>query len=146
MRPSTDSGPEPIVIRWMVVVAGLVGAVGVSLGAYGAHGLERNLMKAGLAPEAVAKKLDTCEIAVRYHLIHAVALLALAVAPANVAPLPRGIAALFFLLGLAMFCGVLYAQAIAGLVGFNLVVPLGGLAFILGWIAVALTALSPAKP
>lgn len=129
-------------IRWIALIAGIVGASGVALGAYAAHGLEENLMKAGLSPEAVAKKLATCEIAVRYHLIHAVALLALSAAPANVAPLARGLAALFFLLGLGMFCGVLYAQSIAGLVGLNLIVPLGGLSFILGWVAIALAALS----
>lgn len=129
-------------IRWIALIAGIVGASGVALGAYAAHGLEENLMKAGLSPEAVAKKLATCEIAVRYHLIHAVALLALSAAPANFAPLARGLAALFFLFGLGMFCGVLYAQSIAGLVGLNLIVPLGGLSFILGWVAIALAALS----
>ena len=128
-------------IRWIVLVAGIVGAAGVGLGAYAAHGLEAQLVESGLSPELVAKKLNTCEIAVRYHLIHAVALLALAAAPAQVAPRLRGLAAFFFLTGLGMFCGVLYAQAIVGLVGFNLVVPLGGLAFILGWVVIAGTAL-----
>ena len=123
--------------RWIVLVAGLIGAAGVGLGAYAAHGLEANLISRGLPAEQIAKKLNTCDIAVRYHLIHAVALLALAVAPADWARRRRNLAAICLLLGLAMFCGVLYAQAMAGLVGFNLVVPLGGLSFIIGWLTIA---------
>ena len=98
-------------------------------------------MADGYSAAEVAKKLVTCEIAVRYPLIHAVALLALAAPPADVTPKRRNLAALFFLAGLGMFCGILYAQAMAGLVGFNLVVPLGGVCFILGWLAIALAAI-----
>ena len=127
-------------IRWIVFAAGLVGAAAVGLGAFAAHGLEAKLLADGLSAEQVAKKLATCDVAVRYHLTHAVALLALSAAPAAWSPRRRTVAAALFLLGLAMFCGVLYAQAIGGLVGFNLVVPIGGLCFILGWLTVALVA------
>lgn len=132
-------------IRWMVVVAGLVGAAAVGLGAFAAHGLEERLLARGLTAEVVAKRLNTCDIAVRYHLIHAVALLALSLASHACEPKTRTVAAIFFLLGLAMFCGVLYAQAIAGLVGFNLIVPLGGLCFIIGWLCVSLTGFVPPR-
>ena len=128
-------------IRWIAVVAGIVGAVAVGLGAYAAHGLEAGLLERGLSPDQVAKKLNTADIAVRYHLIHAVALLALAAPAATVAPKRRAAAAIFFLLGLGMFCGILYAQSIGTLVGLNLIVPLGGLSFIVGWLITATTAL-----
>ena len=121
-------------------MAGIVGAAGVTLGAFAAHGLADKLAEDGFTPEDVLKKLDTCDVAVRYHLTHAVALLALSAAPSGWAPKRRGLAAIFFLLGLGMFCGVLYAQSIGGLKGFNLVVPIGGLCFILGWLATALSA------
>lgn len=127
-------------IRWIAVLSGIVGAVAVGLGAYAAHGLEASLLERGLSPEQVAKKLSTAEIAVRYHLIHAVALLALAAPAATVAPWGRAAAALFFVLGLVLFCGVLYAQSMAGLKGFNLIVPLGGLSFIIGWLLIAVSA------
>lgn len=127
-------------IRWIAVLAGIVGAVAVGLGAYAAHGLEASLLERGLSPEQVAKKLSTAEIAVRYHLIHAVALLALAAPAATFAPWGRTAAALFFVLGLVLFCGVLYAQSMAGLKGFNLIVPLGGLSFIIGWLIIAVSA------
>ncbi|MCC6511601.1 MAG: DUF423 domain-containing protein [Pirellulaceae bacterium] len=131
-------------IRWIVLVAGLVGAVGVALGAYAAHGLEESLVERGLSPEVVAKKLNTCDIAVRYHLLHAAALLALAAAPSNWAPKRRSLSAIFFLFGLGMFCGILYAQSMGTLVGLNLVVPFGGLSFILGWLCLATCAAAPA--
>ncbi|MGN6546616.1 MAG: DUF423 domain-containing protein [Aureliella sp.] len=127
-------------IRWIAVLSGIVGAVAVGLGAYAAHGLEASLLERGLSPEQVAKKLSTAEIAVRYHLIHAVALLALAAPAATVAPWGRAAAALFFVLGLVLFCGVLYAQSMAGLKGLNLIVPLGGLSFIIGWLLIAVSA------
>ena len=134
-------------IRWIAMVAGLVGAAGVALGAFAAHGLEDKLLADGMPVELIAKKLATCDIAVRYHLVHAVALLALAAAAPDWSPRRRSISAVAFLLGIAMFCGVLYAQSIGGLVGLNLVVPIGGLFFIVGWLLIALTAaVSPFAP
>ncbi|MGN6133215.1 MAG: DUF423 domain-containing protein [Aureliella sp.] len=124
-------------IRWIAIVAALVGAAGVGLGAYAAHGLESKLVSDGLSPDEVVKKLHTCEIAVRYHLVHAVALLALSAAPAGFAPKRRGLVAVLWLIGLALFCGILYAQAIARLQGLNHIVPIGGLSFILGWLSIA---------
>lgn len=129
-------------IRWIALLAGIVGAAGVALGAFAAHGLEAKLLADGFSAEEVAKKLNTCDIAVRYHLIHAVALLALSSAPIHWSPMRRSLAALFFILGLGMFCGILYAQAIGGLIGLNWVVPIGGLCFIFGWLFVALAALT----
>ncbi len=123
--------------RLLFVLAGVVGAAAVGLGAFSAHGLEKRLLSMGLEPDQVAQKLETCDIAVRYHLIHAVALLGLAVAPLGFAMRRRALAAVMFVVGLLLFCGVLYLQAIAGLKGFNLIVPLGGLSFIIGWLVVA---------
>ncbi len=117
----------------------------MGLGAFAAHGLEAKLAAEGLEPEIVAKRLNTCDIAVRYHLVHAVALLGLAAMPFDFAGRRRGLAALLFVIGLCLFCGILYAQAIAGLKGFNLVVPLGGLSFILGWLVIASLAFARSK-
>lgn len=128
-------------IRWITFLSGLIGAAGVAVGAYAAHGLEADLTASGLPTELVDRRLKSCEVAVRYHLIHAVAMLALAAAPPAFANKRRGVGSLFFSLGIAMFSGVLYAQSIAGLKSLNLVVPAGGLCFILGWLVVASIAL-----
>lgn len=123
-------------IRWMVFIAGLVGCVAVALGAYGAHGLEKNLVEQGIAPEDIAKRLEQCDIAVRYHMIHTLALLSLALA-STASSRVRSVAAIFFLLGMALFSGGLYSMVFTGVMGHWAIVPSGGLCFMLGWLAVA---------
>jgi uncharacterized membrane protein YgdD (TMEM256/DUF423 family) len=107
---------------WLAVAA-LLGASGVLFGAGGAHAL-RSLM----APEY----LPTFETGVRYHLLHAVALLALALAGEG-----RKIAlpAALFTLGVCLFSGSLYALALGAPRGLGIVTPFGGVALLLGWLA-----------
>lgn len=123
--------------RILFLLAGLAGAAAVGLGAHGAHGLKPALLAEGLEPEVMTKRLDDHEIAVRYHLVHAVALLGLAAMPASFARRTRAVAAGFFVLGLCLFSGVLYAQSMAGLKGYGLVVMFGGLSFMTGWLTLA---------
>ncbi len=54
-------------IRWIVFVAGILGAIGVAVGAHAAHGLEKMLTEQSLEQADILKRLDQCEIAVRYH-------------------------------------------------------------------------------
>jgi uncharacterized membrane protein YgdD (TMEM256/DUF423 family) len=107
---------------WLIVAAAL-GATGVAFGAGGAHGL-RSLM----APEY----LPTFETGVRYHLLHAVALLALALAAER---RPVTAPAALMTLGTLLFSGSLYALALGAPSGFGIVTPLGGVALLLGWLA-----------
>lgn len=123
--------------RILFLCAGLAGAAAVGLGAHGAHGLKPALLAEGLEPEVLTKRIQDHDTAVRYHLVHAVALLGLAVAPASLARRTRLIAASFFMLGLGLFSGVLYAQSMAGLTGYGIVVMFGGLSFMAGWLSVA---------
>ena len=108
-------------------------AAGVALGAFGAHGL-RSLV----TPE----RLAVFETGVRYHLVHAIAILAAAWA-AHAAPQaagPRWAGALFAL-GVVVFSGSLYLLVWTGVTTWGAVTPFGGLAFIAGWIALASTRL-----
>jgi uncharacterized membrane protein YgdD (TMEM256/DUF423 family) len=120
--------------RTLLGIAAVLGATGVALGAFGAHGLRERLD---------ARALELWETAVRYHLLHAVALLALALSP--LAPLLRG-AGWSFAVGVALFSGSLYALALGA--GPRAVLgpltPLGGLAFVAGWVWIAKVALSRA--
>ena len=59
--------------RWIAVGA-LLGALGVALGAYGAHGLEKQLAAWGFAGDELAKRLANHETAVRYQMWHALAI------------------------------------------------------------------------
>ena len=101
-------------------------AVGVALGAFGAHGL-----KSRVSPEMVT----VWETGVRYHLVHALGLLAVAWAverwPA------AGVAGWLFVAGTAVFSGSLYLLALSGQRWLGAITPLGGLAFIAGWLVLA---------
>jgi uncharacterized membrane protein YgdD (TMEM256/DUF423 family) len=135
-------------IRWIVFLAGILGAIGVGIGAHAAHGLEDMLTKQGLAEADVLKRLDQCDVAVRYHMVHVVALLALGVSTSRRAVVAKNFAAFFMLLGIALFSGGLYSMVYFGQMGHWAIVPSGGLCLILGWLSVANVAFSkdPNKP
>lgn len=118
--------------RALLLAAALLGAAGVALGAFGAHGLRTRLD---------ARALEIWETAVRYHLLHAAVLLALALSP--YAAQLRG-AGWLLAVGIAGFSGSLYLLALGigprALLGP--VTPLGGLALIAGWAWIARAALA----
>lgn len=120
----------------LLTLAGLLGAAGVALGAFGAHGLRLG-----------AQGLETWQTAVTYHLVHALALLAVGVwsrvAAQSGYPAPATLdaAGWSLALGIVLFSGSLYALALGGPRWLGPVTPLGGLAFIAGWLLLAWTAL-----
>ena len=112
-------------------VAGAASAfVGVAAGAFGAHGLKSRLG---------AEMLATFEIGARYQMYHALALLAVAWAlgrwPASAWWLTAG--GWLFVAGTLIFSGSLYALTLSGARWLGAVTPLGGLAFLLGWLCLA---------
>ena len=104
-------------------------AVGVALGAFGAHGL-----RSRVSPDMVA----AWETGVRYHLVHALGLLAVAWAVERWPP--AGVAGWLFVAGTVIFSGTLYLLVLTGQRWLGAVTPLGGLAFIAGWLVLAWTA------
>ena len=117
--------------RSTLVAAGLLGASGVALGALGAHALESLLVEKGTA--------HAWETAARYHVLHAVALLAsgLWLRHAQGAVARRaGWAARCWTVGVVLFSGSLYGLAVGGPRWLGPVTPLGGLALIAGWLFV----------
>lgn len=110
-------------------IGALLGGLAVALGAFGAHGL-----KSRLAPE----KLVTFETGVRYHFYHSLALLAVGlVQMALPAAGTLALSGWLFLAGIALFSGSLYWLALGGPRWLGPVTPLGGLALIGGWLALA---------
>ena len=108
--------------------AGLLGFAGVVLGALGAHGkLHDALVAAGT--------VDPWRTAVQYHLIHAVALVALAGWPAD-APGTRWVGRCWTA-GIVLFSGSLYALSLGAPKALGPVTPLGGVALIAGWLLLA---------
>jgi uncharacterized membrane protein YgdD (TMEM256/DUF423 family) len=116
---------------WMVL-GSILGACGVALGAFGAHGLKSRVDPAMLA---------VFETAVRYHLTHALALLAVAWAAERWPGSPATAAGWLFVAGIVIFSGSLYLMVLTGARWLGAVTPIGGLALIAGWCALALAAL-----
>jgi uncharacterized membrane protein YgdD (TMEM256/DUF423 family) len=106
----------------------VLGAIGVAAGAFGAHA-----MRTRVAPEM----LVVFETGVRYHLVHVLALLAAGWAAARWRSPAATAAGWLFVAGILLFSGSLYALALTGVRALGLVTPVGGGAFILGWIALA---------
>jgi uncharacterized membrane protein YgdD (TMEM256/DUF423 family) len=122
--------------RGWIVVAALSGAVSVMAGAFGAHGIDAS-------PAVGARARELLQTGSHYEIAHALAMLAV-VALARRARLKEGLAMaaqVLFLAGSILFPGALYALALGGPRWFGAVAPVGGLAFILGWLALALAAL-----
>lgn len=113
--------------RWMIFVAGLLGAAGVIAGALAAHAADARIMSAASA---------MC-------LAHAPALLALALAGDRVRLSTA--AALLLGVGALVFAGDLYAHFLLGRQVLPLAAPVGGTMMILGWVVLAAGALLPAR-
>jgi len=127
---------------WLVIGA-VLGALAVLLGAFGAHALPRLLGSVAEDKVEFQRRVDVFETAARYHMYHALAILAVGIlgvvmersGHSNVCLLIAGIA---FLLGIAIFSGCLYAIALTGLNWLGAIVPVGGVSFVIGWIALAI--------
>jgi uncharacterized membrane protein YgdD (TMEM256/DUF423 family) len=121
-----------------LLAAGLLGLTGVGLGAMGAHALKATLIERGM--------MNAWDIGAKYHLLHAVALLGVgAWARAAGAGAP-GAALLtwvtrLWVAGVVLFSGSLCWLAVGGPRWLGPVTPLGGVAFMAGWLLVALVAL-----
>ena len=112
-----------------ILSAGLLGFGGVALGAFGAHALKARLVAAG--------RLDAWETAVHYQLIHAVALLGVALL-ARARPNPGsarwpGRVSRAWLAGVVLFSGTIYWLALGGPRWLGPVTPLGGILLLAGW-------------
>ncbi len=110
----------------------LSGGLAVALGAFGAHAL-----KTRLTPESLA----TFETGVRYQMYHALALLVVAVAVTHVANVSLlNAAGWLFIAGTLLFSGSLYLLCFTQKRWLGAITPFGGLAFIAGWLLLALAA------
>lgn len=117
--------------RLALVCAAILMAVAVALGAFGAHALKARL---------AADSLVVWQTAVNYHAWHALGLLGVGVLMTQF-PHSRGLArtAWLFVTGIALFCGSLYALALGAPHAVGLATPVGGAAFIAGWLMLACT-------
>jgi uncharacterized membrane protein YgdD (TMEM256/DUF423 family) len=117
-------------MNWSAIAASLL-ALGVALGAFGAHGLRLRL-------EASASA-SVYEKAVFYHFVHALGILLVALLAKTGAITPAGLDRVAWLLfvGIILFSGSLYVLALSQVRILGAITPLGGIAFIAGWLLLA---------
>jgi uncharacterized membrane protein YgdD (TMEM256/DUF423 family) len=117
------------------LTAGLVFAMlAVILGAFGAHSLKDSLSE---------KMLQIFETGVRYEFYHSFALIVAGILYASYPARQIKLATTFFIIGIFLFSGSLYAMALlsinsVGIGPIGIVTPIGGLFFILGWVFLVL--------
>lgn len=112
-----------------LVAAGAINAaLAVVAGAFGAHALRQRL-----DPRA----LEIFETGSRYHMYHALAMILCAVIATSASRTSGWI----FQAGIVIFCGSLYALAMTDVKILGAITPIGGLAFLVGWIYLAVTSL-----
>jgi uncharacterized membrane protein YgdD (TMEM256/DUF423 family) len=115
---------------WFVLGCVLMIA-GVLAGAFAAHSLKQHLS---------ADSLETWQTGARYHIYHALGLLAVAYAAGKWQSGLSSLAGWLFIVGIVLFSGSLYVLAISGVRWLGAITPLGGLSFLAGWACLALAA------
>lgn len=118
--------------RLFFVLGALLAGIGVAAGAFGAHGLRDRLS---------AEMLAIFETGVRYHLIHALALLITAWASTRWAEGLTTGAGWLFVVGIVVFSGSLYLLSLTETRWLGAITPIGGVAFLVGWALLAWAAL-----
>lgn len=118
-------------LRSFLMLAAVFGFTGVGLGAFAAHGLKGRLS---------AEYLAIFQTGVQYQLVHALALLGVAVL-ANLLPGRLvGWAGALFCIGILLFSGSLYALTLTGISRLGIITPFGGAAFLAGWACLGVAA------
>ena len=115
--------------RSVLALAALLMFLAVGCGAFGAHAL-----RGRLAPDMAA----VWQTAVQYHAWHALGLLAIGLLLLHWPERSLlAIAAWLLVAGIVLFSGSLYAMALSGVRGLGAITPIGGVAFLAGWLVLA---------
>lgn len=124
---------------WLVLGACL-GGLAVGLGAFGAHGLPKyyDLLDLSAGDALRHKGPANWEIAARYHMYHALAMLGVGILADRKRLFLLDAAGICFFFGTLIFSGCLYALSLTGTKILGAIVPIGGVSFIVGWVLLAL--------
>lgn len=118
--------------RIFLAIASVLGGISVILGAFASHALKDRLSD---------RALEIWETGTKYQMYHALALILIALLitrlPASTSLVVAGYA---FITGILLFSGSLYALSLSGIKWLGAITPLGGVAFIIGWICLAVAA------
>ena len=119
----------------LITLAAVNGLIAILLGAFTTHTLRES------STEELLKSFET---GVTYHMYHSLAMLAVSILSLHF-PHVRVLkfSAYSFLLGIMLFSGSLYFLALTGVSGMGIITPVGGIFFILGWIALCIFGAKP---
>lgn len=115
-------------MKQILTIAAISGMLAVALGAFGAHGLKKII-----SPEM----LEVYKTGVQYQFYHTFALLAVGILMQFRQSKALNWSAYLFMAGIVLFSGSLYALAISGIKVLGAITPIGGVAFIAGWVMLA---------
>ena len=119
-----------IVTRIFLAIASMFGGISVVFGAFASHALKDRLS---------ANSLAIWETGTKYQMYHALALMLVAIL---VSRFPNSalltVAGYAFIIGTFVFSGSLYALTLTGIKWLGAITPIGGMAFIIGWLCLAL--------
>lgn len=116
--------------RLFLLLAAFSGFTSVALGAFAAHGLRHQL-----SPESLA----VFQTGVQYQQLHTLVLLAVALLLQRQAGRLLTLSGGFFVAGMLLFSGSLYALTLTGFGKLGIITPLGGVAFMLGWLLLGIS-------
>ena len=130
-----------------ITIASVSGGLAVILGALEAHGLDDHFARlyndappkvvVGVEIPAAQKYLGDFKTAAEYQMYHSLALLAVGLLLRQKSCPSLSVAAISFTLGILLFSGSLYVLALTGERWLGMITPFGGVAFIVGWVALA---------
>lgn len=119
--------------RFFVMAGAIFAFLGVLSGAFGAHGLKKYF-------EMNADMQTIYKTAVEYQMVHALGLLAIAQAASKWPNHWISYAGCLFIAGIVLFSGSLYALSLTRLRWWGAISPFGGMAFLVGWLCLAVGA------
>ena len=116
--------------QFFLTIAAIFGGLSVAGGAFGAHALRE---------KSSERSLEIFDTGARYQMYHALALLLVAILMSRLESPPTTllVSGWLFIIGVVIFSGSLYAISLTGIKSLGAVAPLGGLALMLGWAALA---------
>ena len=118
-------------MKFVLVIAGILAGLSVVLGAFAAHGLKNHLDE---------NWLNAFQTGVHYQMLHALALILICLLARTLPHSMWNWSAGFMMAGILCFSGSLYALALTGIKWFGPITPLGGLFFIVGWVLFTIAA------
>jgi uncharacterized membrane protein YgdD (TMEM256/DUF423 family) len=128
-------------------IAAILGGLSVAAGAFGTHWLRGQISDRVLDTGYHQRALEIFEVATRYQMYHALALLAVAILLTN-KPSPNKsliVSGWLFIIGTLLFSGSLYALSLTTTTSLGLITPFGGVALICGWCALAIGAVGKSQ-